>query len=183
MLKDLSIEDYLKRVQSSKPIVPSGGSVAALCAALASSLSQLVVNVTIGKTGYEDVEEEMKCFAEKLMSYTHIFTNAIDEDAVAYEKVIKKNNRDAALKESVLIPLKLCKTSFEVIDNINMLESKVNKNALGDLIAGKLLLKTVIQISINNIKINSNKITDKSFISSISNEISMFEKKLDIKRL
>ena len=55
----MTIREFLEKLSSKDP-APGGGSVAALAGALASSLGNMVSNLTIGKKKYKDVEEEIK---------------------------------------------------------------------------------------------------------------------------
>jgi len=48
MLSELTIKEFLEKIASEFP-TPGGGSVAALSAALAASLTEMVANLTIGK--------------------------------------------------------------------------------------------------------------------------------------
>lgn len=48
MLVNLSVKDFLAKTAGSDP-VPGGGSIAALNAAIASALTEMVANLTIGK--------------------------------------------------------------------------------------------------------------------------------------
>ncbi len=59
MLAELTIKEFLEKTASGSP-VPGGGSVAALSAALAASMTEMVANLTIGKKDYEAVADEMK---------------------------------------------------------------------------------------------------------------------------
>ena len=57
-LADLSLKEFLAKTASSSP-VPGGGSMAALTGAIAASLSEMVARLTIGKKGYDALEEEI----------------------------------------------------------------------------------------------------------------------------
>ena len=59
MLANLTIKEYLEKT-ASNTAVPGGGSGAALSAAVAASLVEMVAKLTIGKKGYADVEAQMK---------------------------------------------------------------------------------------------------------------------------
>ena len=50
MLAELTIKEFLEKIASNSP-APGGGSVAALSAALAASLTEMVAKLTIGKKG------------------------------------------------------------------------------------------------------------------------------------
>ena len=59
MLSEMKISDLLEKTASDEP-VPGGGSIAALSAALAASLTEMVANLTLGKKGYEEKEAEAR---------------------------------------------------------------------------------------------------------------------------
>ena len=59
MLFDKTMKEFVEQTASSSP-TPGGGSVAAFEAASAAALISMVANLTIGKSGYEEVQEEMK---------------------------------------------------------------------------------------------------------------------------
>ena len=86
MLAALKVSEMLDKTASSDP-VPGGGSIAALSAAVAASLAEMVANLTLGKKGYEAVEEEMKAVAEKMRPLREKLTKDIDRDADSYNTV------------------------------------------------------------------------------------------------
>ena len=55
----LNIEEFLCDLSSEKPS-PGGGSVAALLAALASSLNSMVYSLTINKKSFESLDNEIQ---------------------------------------------------------------------------------------------------------------------------
>ena len=59
MTEEKKISEYLE-VLSSKAPVPGGGGASALAGALGNALGQMVVNLTVGKKKYAEVEEEMQ---------------------------------------------------------------------------------------------------------------------------
>ena len=65
MTEEKKICEYLE-VLSSKAPVPGGGGASALAGALGNALGQMVVNLTVGKKKYAEVEEET-VMEEKLL--------------------------------------------------------------------------------------------------------------------
>ena len=62
MLVDLTIKGFLAETAGSAP-VPGGGSISALNGAIATALTEMVANLTIGKKKYADVEGQMRTIA------------------------------------------------------------------------------------------------------------------------
>ena len=86
MLAELSVKAFLDKTAGNEP-VPGGGSISALCAAIASALTEMVAGLTIGKKNYVDVEDEMKDIASRMAALREEFIQCIDRDSDAYDKV------------------------------------------------------------------------------------------------
>ena len=87
MLSELTIKELLEKIASDTP-TPGGGSVAALSAALAAGLTEMVANLTIEKKGYESVKGEMMSLAQDAIQFKNKFIKAIDDDSNAYKQVL-----------------------------------------------------------------------------------------------
>ena len=57
MLADLTIKGFLAETAGNAP-VPGGGSISALNGAIATALTEMVANLTIGKKKYAEVDED-----------------------------------------------------------------------------------------------------------------------------
>ena len=87
MLKDLTVTEFLKQTASSEPL-PGGGCTAALNAALAASLTEMVANLTIGRKEFQAVEEDIQKIAQAAADLREKLQNDIEKDAQAYRKVL-----------------------------------------------------------------------------------------------
>jgi len=85
--EDLSIKEFLAKTASGSP-VPGGGSIAALSAAIAASLAEMVAHLTIGKKGFEVKEEQMNDIVEAAAEYRNKLIKDIDRDADSYNDVL-----------------------------------------------------------------------------------------------
>ena len=84
--KDLSVEEYLKRLGSGAP-TPGGGAAAALVSAQGAALIMMVANHTIGKPKYAEFEELNKDILSEAEVLMGSLTEGIDNDAEAFGKV------------------------------------------------------------------------------------------------
>ena len=84
--KDISIEEYLKRLGSGAP-TPGGGAAAALTSAQGAALIMMVANHTIGKPKYAEFEELNRDILDEAEVLLHSLTAGIDNDAEAFGKV------------------------------------------------------------------------------------------------
>ncbi len=189
MLAGLTIKEFLEKTASGSP-VPGGGSVAALSASLAASLTEMVANLTIGKEGYVTVAEEMKAVAQEALKLKLKLVQAIDNDSNAYNDLMsatrlprdteaEKHHREKAiqsgLKKATLIPMSVAEDAARVMDLAGKTVASGNKNAITDGAVGVMMAKTAILSAIYNVKINLRTIKDKTFIGEISKQVKEME--------
>ncbi len=189
MLANLKITEYLERAAAGTA-VPGGGSVAALNAALAAGLTEMVANLTIGKKGYEAVAEEMNDIAGKSTELREKLTAAIDRDAEAYsevmaafklpkatdqEKGLRKPAIQKAFKHAALVPLEVAKHAVKVIDLAGRAVDSGNKNAVTDGLVAAMNARTAALAALYNVKINLSSIEDDEFVKKLTREINDLE--------
>jgi len=189
MLSELTIKEFLEKIASESP-TPGGGSVAALSAALAASLTEMVANLTIGKQGYDDVEDEMKAVAQDALRLKSKFVSAIDKDSNAYNDVItaiklpgdteaEKRHREemiqSGLKQATLVPMAVAEDAIRVMELAGKTVAKGNKNTITDGAVGVMMAKTAVLSALYNVKINLRTIKDKAFIDEISKQVKELE--------
>jgi len=164
MLKKQTIEEFQKELSSKNP-TPGGGVVAALAASFAASLIEMVVNLTIGKKGYEDKEKILIKIAKdtgEIKKRLEVLTN---EDAEAYKKVMEayktdKENSDRkekiqkALKYAIEVPMEVRKLSHELEELAYHVSKVGNKNAISDARTAVHLARAAGKSALENIKIN-----------------------------
>ena len=92
MLVDLTIKDFLAETASNAP-VPGGGSISALNGAIATALTEMVANLTIGKKKYADVEGQMKTIATEAVPMQVAEEVASVMETIIY--VAHRGNRNA----------------------------------------------------------------------------------------
>lgn len=106
------ISEYLE-VLSSKAPVPGGGGASALAGALGNALGQMVVNLTVGKKKYAEVEEEMQKYLTDLKNMQQEFLHFSDRDAEVFAPLAEcyrlpsatpeeKEHKDAVMEEKLL---------------------------------------------------------------------------------
>lgn len=193
MLANLKIVDFLERTASKAP-VPGGGSMAALSAAASASLSEMVANLTIGKKGFEAIEDDMKEIVENVFNYREKLVQDIDRDAKAYHDVVsayrlpkgtekdKKNRNRAiqeALKNAALIPMGVAKDAFKLMELAGKLVETANKNVLTDAGVAAMMARTAVLSALYNVKINLASITDNVFVTDLTKQFEHIEKETE----
>ena len=189
MLVDNRITEYLEKAAAGTA-VPGGGSVAALNAALAAGLTEMVANLTIGKKGYEEVEEEMIALAGKASQLRNKLSEAIDRDADAYtavmaayklpkttdqETALRKQKIQEAIKHAALVPLEVARNALAVIELAGQAIRKGNKNAASDGAVAAMNARTGALAAIYNVKINLGSINDDIFVDKLTQEVKELE--------
>ena len=195
MLANLSIIQFLEKTASASP-VPGGGSVAALCAALAASLSEMVANLTIGKKNFASVEAEMQEIASAATGYRARLSEAIDKDSGAFDQVMaafklpkhteeEKNKRkqaiQQALKSAALVPLDVAKDAFEIMGLAEKALIRGNKNAVTDATVSAMMARTAVLAALYNVKINLTSIEDPKFIAEVDSQVKELEGAVEIR--
>lgn len=185
MLKEMNIKDFLNQLESSEP-VPGGGSVAALSSALASALSGMVANLTVGKKNYEDVSGQMQDIAKAMKASKVSFVDFIDKDANSFDGVMQafkmpketdeeKAARTAKIQEgtkyAASVPLEVAEETAKLFDAIEVLVVKGNKNAQTDALVAAMMARTAIKSALYNVKINLGSIKDEAFVAQMSEKV------------
>ena len=191
MLVDKSVRDFLRELASRAP-VPGGGSVAALSAGLASALTEMVANLTVGRKGFEEVEGEMRQITQKASEYREEFLKDIDKDAEAFKKVMdafklpkntleeidkRKQIIQEEFKNAALVPLEVAKDTVKLMEFIAKIVEKGNRNAISDGAVAVMMARSAILGALYNVKINLQSIKDEDFVSRISKQVHELESK------
>jgi glutamate formiminotransferase/formiminotetrahydrofolate cyclodeaminase len=161
---------------------PGGGSVAALCGALAAGLATMVANLTVGKSGYGGVEGEMKTVAEAGQLLKERLVRAVDDDTFAFNEVMralalpkaKKEQaaaREAALlaanKGATIVPLTVLETIPAVLDLARAAGERGNRNSRSDAGVAVLAARTAAFGAYYNVLTNLSGIADATFVAEI----------------
>ena len=191
-LVDLNLKDFLARTASKSP-VPGGGSIAALSAAIAAALSEMVAHLTIGKKGYETLEEEMHDIAKDASQYRERLIRAIDKDSDAYNEVLiafkmpkgtdqeqihRKRAIQEALKKAALVPLDVARDAFRVLELAGKVVKQGNENAITDAAVAVMMARTAALSALYNVKINLASIKDTNFVKDVGNDVNRMESEI-----
>ncbi|MGV8962869.1 MAG: cyclodeaminase/cyclohydrolase family protein [Candidatus Saccharimonadaceae bacterium] len=187
--KDQTIHQFLNQTASSTP-VPGGGSISALNGAIATALSEMLANLTIGKKNYTEVEEKMKSTVEEMCKQRVLFLEDIDRDAEAYKRVfdayklsketeeentIRNNQIQYATKQAALIPMEIAERAFLLLDIIAATTLKGNKNAVTDGCVSMMTCRTAVIGALLNVRINLGSINDTEFVAQLTDKCNTIE--------
>ena len=169
MTKDLTVSAFLEELSSKKP-TPGGGGAAALGGAQGVALGEMVINLTLGKKKYADVEEEMQLLLVKLEGMRAEFLRLADEDArvfaplaAAYglpsgteeEKKHKEEVLETHLLAASLVPKAVMEQAVEAIKIMDILARKGSRLAVSDVGVGVSFLRSALLGAKMNVSINT----------------------------
>lgn len=189
MLVNLSVKDFLAKTAGNDP-VPGGGSIAALNAAIASALTEMVANLTIGKKKYEDKEGLMKKIVAITENYRASFMKDIDADSEAYnnvfaafklpketdeEKTERNNQIQEVTKIAAEIPMEVARKAVDIMDVITQVADHGNQNAITDACVAIMTARTAAISAILNVKINLSSIKDIEYVALMTQEANYLE--------
>jgi formiminotetrahydrofolate cyclodeaminase len=191
MLVDHTVRELLERVASGEP-VPGGGSIAALCAALAAGLAEMVAHLTVGRLDDPALDREMNDLIDRARALRSELTRAVDHDSEAYSKVmqayrgpkstdeLKRLRTEAiqeALKEAARVPLAVAEMGVEILGLASIAVNKGNRNAVTDGLVGALMARSAVLAAIANVRINLQSIIDVGFVQKARADSEFLEKK------
>lgn len=180
-----NIKMFLDELASNSP-APGGGSVAALSGALGAALSSMVCNLTRGKQGYEDAQDDIAEIFRKSEELRKDLTDLIDRDTDAFNEVMKaikmpketqeqidqrKNALQAAFKLAAEVPLETARKCVQILDVARVVAEKGNKNSISDAAVSALMAQTGVQAAMLNVRVNLGSIKDHEYVQQVSTEL------------
>ena len=180
-MQDMNVRALLELTASDAP-APGGGAIAALSGALGAALAAMVGSLTMGKKGYESVQEEMAETTAKANALAQKLLSAMDEDANSFngymaalkmpkdndeEKATRRAAMQEALKSASLVPLNTAKTAAEIFPLAEAAVRSGNKNAVTDGLVAAMMARTAVLGALMNVKINLGSIKDEAFVSEL----------------
>jgi glutamate formiminotransferase / formiminotetrahydrofolate cyclodeaminase len=156
---------------------PGGGSAAAYAGAMGAALVAMVAGLTIGKKKYAEVEAEMQAIrvmAEKLRKE---LTQAVDDDAAAFEAVMgsfklpketeeQETARKAAIINATLnaahVPLHVAEDVVKVMELAVKCAQDGNVNAISDAMSAFAMSRAALTAAAQNVQVNINSLEEKT---------------------
>jgi formiminotetrahydrofolate cyclodeaminase len=176
-LTEKSVTNFLDELASKAP-APGGGSVASLGGALGAALVSMVCNLTLGKKGYEDVQDDIEDLLSQSEALRKELTDLLEADVAAYTgySVAAKMPRDTdqqkaerakamqeALKVATDVPLRIAGAAVKVMDLCMPAAEKGNKWAVSDAGVAVLMAEAALRSAALNVLINLGSLKDADF--------------------
>ncbi len=180
-----TIKKYLDDLASNLP-APGGGSASALVSSAGVCCLLMVANFTVGKKGYESVQEEIKNIIAELTKNKEELEKYIDKDVEAYNEVvsafklpkntpidieIREKKIQEVIKNAALVAFDVIKLSHKSLVFAERLLEIGNKNLITDIACGVLFLSAGIHAAKYNVLINLKSIKNTLFVKEIKKEV------------
>ena len=190
--KNMQIKDYID-VLSSKSSMPGGGTVSAINGAMGISLILMVVNLSYGKKGFIEYRDDLKYIIDEGEKLKQSFLDLIDEDVLAYNKMIevynmKKDSEEdkklrsekmqEALKVCVVPPMNVLSLCIKSLELANLACGKTTKSAESDIKIGIDNLICAVKGAINNININIQYMKNQTEIEKVEKQLNDYKNEL-----
>lgn len=181
-LIDLDLKGYLEATAAAKPL-PGGGSVLSYAGALGVALGTMTASLSGQKKGWDDRKEGFLAMAEKGKAIQEKLLGYVDEDTVAYNKIIeayalpkenveeqltRRNAIQKAFKDATMVQFMIMETAMEGFGLLRKIVETGIPNSVPDAAAGAIVLGACIRGAFLNIRINVRDLDDKEFTGELT---------------
>lgn len=186
MLKDLSIEQFIREVASDSP-APGGGSVAALAGALAGGLISMYCVLSLNREKYGEAVSLLEQTGHEARLLSENLIQAVDLDTSAFNRILEafrlpkgsdaeKEQRKQAIQEATIeaarVPLRTAEDCLRLLELVETAVGKGNPGAVTDLGVGNLQALAGLTGACYNVQINLGSINDPAIKAQFSGEVS-----------
>jgi formiminotetrahydrofolate cyclodeaminase len=169
-IKSKKVDEFLEELADSKP-TPGGGAAAALVGSMAASLVEMVAGLTVGRKGYEKVQEDVRRLRNRAIRNKKKLLDLADKDVAAFNGVVRayklRKDLQPALRKATEVPLETAETAKQVLALAEEVVKKGNKHAISDAKSARYLARAAILSALENVKINLKTIEDPDFKEKI----------------
>src|SRR5712671_4715498 len=172
---------------------PGGGSVAALAAALAAALGQMVAGLSRKKKSQAQHVDKLSEHLDALRREADALTQAIDSDAASYDAVMaafkmpQGNATEIAVREATIqstskgaadVPMKVAERAVALFERLGQLEAIAAASMKSDLQVARLMAEAGARGAIANVEINLDGITDERYVTAKRHAVTGLRDKL-----
>lgn len=152
----------------------------------------MVCRLTVGKKGYEDVEEAFRGYSREIREPRQRLRALVSKDADAFDAVMAAFRMDrstdeekerrttaiqAALKNAAEVPLETARHCADILRLLRAMSEGANKNAVSDVGVAAHMSLAALRAAFLNMDINLASISDPSFVERLSSEAEGLERR------
>src|SRR5215470_3012167 len=172
---------------------PGGGSVAALAAALAAALGQMVAGLSRKKKSQAQFVAKLSEHVDALRREAEALTEAIDKDAASYDAVMAAYKlpqddqmaiakRDEQIQRTTIgaseVPLKVAERAVALFERLRQLETIAAASMRSDLKVARLMASAGAEGALANVEINLDGIKDAAYVAAKRHAVAVLRDRL-----
>jgi formiminotetrahydrofolate cyclodeaminase len=180
-LVDKPLRDFIAALGSPNP-TPGGGSASALASAAGTALLQMVAGLPKTRSGTDEERATLGAAAAALTPIGHQLTQAIDDDASAYDRVLAAYKRpkaspdeqterkaaiQGALRAATDVPLKVMTLTADALDHATAIAGHGHRGAASDVAVALTLLRAGFHSARLNVEINLTGNKDEAYTAAV----------------
>jgi formiminotetrahydrofolate cyclodeaminase len=180
------LEEFIRSVAGASPLLPGGGSVAALAGALAAALGEMMSGVTEGRMKFAAVDSQVREIHAQLTELRDAVRLLIQEDSAAFDSVMdafklsKETEEQRAFRAEAIekairfatdTPLRIARASFKILEYLRILIEIGNQNARCDAAVGVQMAYASLKGAQYNVLANTSIFRDKAFAEKCRTEV------------
>lgn len=192
-LASLTLDRFLEVLASDAP-TPGGGAAGAISGAIGAALIAMVGRLTVGKPGFEDVDERMRALIERADAARLAFLDLADRDAHAFDEVMaafkmpKETDGDKAARSRAIqagyehaasVPLEIARAAVELMAVAEDATSSGNPQAASDGVSAAAHLHCAAICAIANVDINAASLKDEALRTVLLDEVAALRARAD----
>lgn len=189
----MTIERFLEVLGSAAP-TPGGGAAGAISAATGAALIAMVGRLTVGKPGFESVEDRMRALIEKADAARLMFLDLADRDAHAFDEVMvafkmpKETDEDKAVRSAAIqagyehaasVPLEIVSEAVDLMELAEDATATGNPQAASDGLSAAAHLYCAALCAIANVEINAISLKDEVRRAGLLDEVAALRGRAD----
>lgn len=186
MYSDQPLQHYLDDLASSTPM-PGGGSASALSGAMGAALASMVARLTLGKTEYAGIQQEIESLVPQSEQLRLRFLLLLQEDIAAYqnlsaayklprttdeERTVRSKAIQTQLLEATHVPLHMVEAAAELTNICKRVAQIGNPRLLSDLGVGATLAASAGNAAAWIVNANLHRMKDPELTHLLSDRLS-----------
>jgi len=193
LLARMTLEGFLDVLGSDAP-TPGGGAAGAISGAVGAALIAMVGRLTVGKPGFEDVDDRMQALIQSADAARGAFLDLADRDAHAFDAVMaafkmpKETDEDKAARSAAIqsgyehaasVPLEIARAAVDLMELAEDATAFGNPKAASDGLSGAAHLYCAVMCAIANVEINAVSLKDEARRSMLLDEVAALRGRAD----
>jgi glutamate formiminotransferase/formiminotetrahydrofolate cyclodeaminase len=182
-----AIEEFILNVANADPLLPAGGSVAALAGSLAAALGEMMSNLTERRAKFASVDSRVREIHARLSACRDALRALIQEDSDAFKSLFnairlpRTNEQQIAARVEAIertarvateAPLRTARAASEVLVSLRELVDIGNPSARSDAAVGAQMAYASLKGAQYNVLTNITGMRDKVFAENCRREVS-----------